>query len=103
MKAFTFAPDTGKMTEGEIPADMVQLATVAREQLLEMVAEADEALMETFFAEGTLTQDQLVSGLRTATVTGKLFPLVCTSGLHALGVQPLLDAIVSYVPSPAER
>jgi len=103
MKAFTFAADTGKMTESDIPADMVQRATVAREQLLEMVAEADEALMETFFAEGTLTQEQLVSGLRTATVTGKIFPLVCTSGLHALGVQPLLDAIVSYVPSPAER
>jgi len=51
MKAFTFAAGTGKMTEGEIPADMVQRATVAREQLLEMVAEADEALMETFFAE----------------------------------------------------
>jgi len=103
MKAFTFAADTGRMTEGDIPADMAQRAAVAREQLLEMVAEADEGLMETFFAEGTLTQEQLVSGLRTATVTGRLFPLVCTSGLHALGVQPLLDAIVSYVPSPAER
>ena len=46
----------------------------AREQLIEMVAEADEQLMETFFAEGTLTQEQLVSGLRSATMTGKLFP-----------------------------
>jgi elongation factor G len=68
-----------------------------------MVAEADEQLMETFFAEGTLTQEQLTRGLRTATQAGKIFPLVCTSGLHAIGVQPLLDAIVTYVPSPAER
>ena len=68
-----------------------------------MVAEADEQLMETFFSEGTLTQEQLVQGLRTATMAGKLFPLVCTSGLHVIGIQPLLDAIVSYVPSPAER
>jgi elongation factor G len=103
MKALTFAPGTGKMTEGEIPAELADRAATAREQLLEMVAEADEALMETFFAEGTLTQEQLLSGLRNATVAGRMFPLVCTSGLHATGIQPLLDAIVAYVPSPAER
>jgi elongation factor G len=103
MKALTFAPETGKVTEGEIPADLAARAASAREELLEMVAEADEALMETFFAEGTLTQEQLLSGLRSATLAGKIFPLVCTSGLHAIGIQPLLDAIVAYVPSPAER
>jgi elongation factor G len=68
-----------------------------------MVAEADEQLMESFFAEGTLTQEQLLAGLRAATMAGKLFPLLCTSALHAIGIQPLLDAIVNYVPSPAER
>ena len=103
MKALVSTPGTGKMTEEEIPADLADQAATAREQLLEMVAEADETLMETFFAEGTLTQEQLLSGLRTATVAGKIFPLVCTSGLHAIGIQPLLDAIVQYVPSPAER
>jgi elongation factor G len=103
MKALMFAPHSGKVTEEEIPADLADQATTAREELLEMVAEADETLMETFFAEGTLTQEQLLSGLRTATVAGRIFPLVCTSGLHALGIQPLLDAIVRYVPSPAER
>ena len=102
MKALTFAAD-GKMTEGEIPAALTDRAQKAREQVIEMVAEADEQLMETFFAEGTLTQEQLVSGLRAATMAGKLFPLLCTSGLHAVGIQPLLDAIVSYAPSPAER
>src|SRR5918992_923626 len=66
-------------------------ANTAREQLIEMVAEADEQLMESFFSEGTLTQEQLVSGLRSATIAGKLFPLVCTSAAHVLGVQPLLD------------
>jgi elongation factor G len=102
MKALMFAAD-GKMTEAEIPGTLTDRAQKAREQLIEMVAEADEQLMETFFAEGTLTQDQLVSGLRAATMAGKIFPLLCTSGLHAIGVQPLLDAIVSYAPSPAER
>src|SRR5215203_3559204 len=102
MKAQTFAAD-GKMTETDVPAALTETAQRAREQLIEMVAEADEQLMETFFAEGTLTQDQLVSGLRAATMAGKLFPLLCTSATHATGMQPLLEAIVNYAPSPAER
>jgi elongation factor G len=104
MKAYTFAGDgSGKVTEGEVPAALAERAAKAREELIEMVAEADEQLMETFFAEGTLTQEQLMQGLRTATQAGKIFPLVCTSGLHTIGIQPLLDAIVTYVPSPADR
>jgi elongation factor G len=104
MKALTFAKDaSGKVTEGEIPASLVDRAQQAREQLIEMVAEADEQLMEAFFAEGTLSQEQLANGLRAATIAGKLFPLVCTSGMHALGIQPLLDAVATYVPSPADR
>ena len=103
MKALTFTPDTGKMSEGEIPSGLADAATAARERLVEMVAEADESLMEKFFEEGTLSQDDLVAGLRSATVQRKIFPLVCTSGLHVIGAQPLLDAIVAYVPSPAER
>jgi elongation factor G len=104
MKGLTFASDgSGRMTEGDVPAGIADRVSQAREQLIEMVAEADESLMETFFAEGTLTQDQLVAGLRNATIAGKLFPLVCTSGLHAIGVQPLLDALVGCVPAPAER
>src|SRR5688572_8181005 len=104
MKALSFAGDSsGKPTESEIPADVADRAKQAREQLIEMVAEADEQLMEAFFAEGTLTQEQLVAGLRSATMAGRLFPLVCTSGLHVIGIQPLLDAIVDYVPSPAQH
>jgi len=102
MKAQTFTGD-GKMTESEIPAALVDAAQRAREQLIEMVAEADEQLMETFFAEGTLTQEQLVAGLRSATASGKLYPLLCTSGLQVIGMQPLLDALIDYAPSPAER
>src|SRR3970040_1137999 len=100
MKALTFAPDgSGTVAEGDIPAALADRAAQAREQLIETVAEADEKLMEAFFAEGTLTQEQLVSGLRAATVAGRLFPLVCTSGLHVVGMKGLLDAIVDYVPS----
>jgi elongation factor G len=104
MKALSFAADgSGAMTEGDVPAALADRAAKAREQLIEMVAEADESLMEAFFSEGTLSQDQLESGLRAATVAGRLFPLVCTSGLHVIGIQPLLDAVASYVASPAER
>ncbi len=104
MKAFTFAGDgSGRMTEGEIPAAMADRAEQSRTALIEMVAEADERLMDAFFANGTLSQEELTTGLRAATAAGKLFPLVCTAGLRAIGAQPLLDAIVTLVPSPAER
>jgi elongation factor G len=104
MKGYTFASDgSGKMTEGAVPDDLADAARAAREALIEMVAEADEQLMEKFFEAGTLTQDELIAGLKVATQSAKVFPLVCTSGVAIIGTQPLLDAIVAYVPSPAER
>jgi elongation factor G len=104
MKALTFATDgSSRMTTGDIPAALAEEAAQARTTLIEMVAEADEQLIEAFFANGTLTDEQLASGLRAATIAGRLFPLVCTSGLKAIAVQPLLDAIVTLVPSPADR
>jgi elongation factor G len=103
-KAYTFQTDeSGKFTTGDVPADMKAAVDTAREALIEMVAEADEALMEKFFEAGTLTDDQLVTGLRSATLAGKIFPLVCVSGLLNIGVQPMLDAIAAYLPSPADR
>src|SRR4051812_20521531 len=103
-KAFVFQPDeSGKFSETAVPADMTAAVDAAREALIEMVAEADERLMEKFFDAGTLTDDELASGLRGATAAGKLFPLVCTSAALNIGVQPLLDTIVSLLPSPADR
>ena len=69
----------------------------ARDALIEMVAEADESFMEKFFDAGTLTQDELVGGLRKAVAAAKVFPVVCTSATTNVGIQPLLDAIVAYV------
>jgi elongation factor G len=104
MRALTFAPDeSGAVTEGEIPTNLTEEAQTAHDQLVELVAEGDEQLMETFFEHGTLSQEELVAGLRVATLNGSLFPLVCTSGLENAGTQPLLDIISAYVPSPAER
>jgi elongation factor G len=103
-KAFIFETDeSGKFAEAAVPSEMTAAVEAAREALVEMVAEADEKLMEKFFEAGTLSDAELVSGLRAATITGKIFPLVCTSALLNIGIQPLLDAIVAYLPSPAER
>jgi len=103
MRALSVAPGSTAVTEADVPADMMARAQAARERLIEMVAEADESLMERFFAEGTLTQVELTSGLRNSVAAAKLFPLVCTSGTTAVGLQPLLDLLASAVPSPAER
>ena len=104
MKAWTYASDgSGKATEGPVPFELSEIAGTAREQLIEMVAEADDALMERFFEAGTLTQDELLDGLRKAVLSGKVAPLLCTSGLAAIGTSALLDALVGYVPSPIDR
>src|SRR6187551_3676299 len=104
MKALTFANDaSGKPVDGSIPGDMVGTAEAAREALIEMVAEADDALMEKFFDAGTLSQDDLVAGLKRGVAAARIFPLVLTSATANIGMQPLLDAIVAYVASPAER
>ena len=103
-KAYVFdGGESGTFTENEVPADMVDAVETAREALIEMVAEADEALMEKFFEAGTLTDEELLDGLRSATAAATLFPLVCVSGLLNIGVQPLLNLIAACVPSPADR
>jgi elongation factor G len=104
MKAWTYPADgSGKAKEEAVPASMESAAATAREALIEMVAEADDALMEKFFDAGTLTQEELLAGLKRGIGAGRIFPVVCASATANIGLQPLMDAIVSYVPSPAER
>jgi elongation factor G len=104
MKAYTYAHDgSGKFTAGDVPPSHAAAAQAARDALVEMVAEADDSLMEKFFEAGTLSQDDLVAGLKKGVHAGKVFPLLPTSGGANIGVQVLLDAILHYAPSPAER
>jgi len=104
MKAYMFTADgSGKMTEGAVPADLADKVNAAREALVEMVAEADDSLMEKFFEAGTLTQEDLLKGLRTGVTSRKIFPLVCTSATLNIAVQPLLDAVIAYLPTASER
>jgi len=103
-KAFLFQTDeSGKFAEGAIPGEMTAAVDAAREALIEMVAENDEKLMEKFFEAGTLSDDEIVTGLRAATIAGKVFPLVCTSATLNIGVQQLLDSSLAYLPSPVDR
>ena len=104
MRSFTFADDaSGKVTESDVPAALAAEAKAARDGLIEMVAEADDVLMEKFFEHGTLTQEELATGLVRAVRAGKIFPVFCASGLQNIGTQLIADAITTYVPSPAER
>jgi len=103
-KAYVFeSNESGKFKEDAIPPDMTGRVDAAREALVEMVAEADDKLMDRFFEAGTLSDEELIAGLKNGTAAAKIYPLVCVSALANIGVPQLLDAIVSNVPSPAER
>ncbi|HPS77914.1 MAG TPA: elongation factor G [Thermoanaerobaculaceae bacterium] len=104
MKAYRFpADESGTMEAVDIPATMKDDVEAARAALIEMVAEQDEALLEKFFGEGTLSDEELLTGLAKAVAERKLSPvLMCSSGRNQ-AVQPILDAIVDLVPNPLTR
>ena len=103
MRAYTYQTDgSGKFKEGDIPADLKADADKAREALIEMVAENDESLMEKFFEAGTLTEDELASGIKKGVLSGGLIPVLCASATQNIGVAHLLDAVNNYLPSPAD-
>ncbi len=101
MKAYTFEKD-GKRSEIPIPADMKAIAEAEREKLVEVAAEADDTLIEKFFSEGTLTEDEFHKGLALGIDTGRLYPVFFGSALRGVGSLVLLDFIVEYLPSPKE-
>ena len=104
MKAYTYASDgDGKGKEGDIPADMADAAQKAHETLVEMVAEGNDALMEQFFDKGTLEPEQILDGLRQAVRERRIFPVLCSSGLHNIGTDRLLNFIVENFPAPTEH
>ena len=86
-----------------IPDELAEEAELARAELLETVAEADEELMELFLAEKEPGIEELKAGIRRATLAGELVPVFCGSALKNKGVQKLLDGIVDYLPAPVDR
>ena len=104
MKSYTYAADgDGKGKEGEIPAASAEAAQKAHDALVELVAEGNDALMEEFFEQGTLPEERIVEGLRTAVAEKRIFPVLCASALHNVGTDLILNFIVENFPSPLDR
>ena len=87
---------------GEVPGDLVEEAERRREQLVEAAAEADDALMERYLETGELSADEVRRGLRARTLANEVVPVLCGAAFKNKGVQPLLDAVVEYLPAPDE-
>ena len=105
MKAYLWP---GKVETGtppqiqEIPAELQDKAEEYREKLLETVAESDEALMEKYFGGEELTIDEIKAAIRKMTVNSEVYPVFCGTAYRNKGIEPLLDAVVSYLPNPLD-
>ncbi|MGX1763000.1 elongation factor G, partial [Streptomyces lydicus] len=86
----------------EIPADLKEKAEQYRQELLETVAESDEALLEKFFGGEELTIEEIKGAIRKMTVNSELYPILCGSAFKNKGVQPMLDAVIDYLPTPLD-
>ena len=109
MRALVWPGDAkGDVTMGasyevqEIPADLADKAAEYREQLLETVAESDEALMEKYFSGEELTVEEIKGAIRKLTVNSELYPVLCGSAFKNRGVQPMLDAVIDFLPTPLD-
>ncbi|MBU3693050.1 MAG: elongation factor G [Candidatus Nanopelagicaceae bacterium] len=105
MKALTWRGETQKGEDykvEEIPADMKDKCDAARHALLETLAENDDAVMEKYLAGEDLSEEEIIAGIRRATLSYKLTPVLTGSAFKNKGVQPMLDAVTRYLPSPLD-
>ncbi|MDD5722431.1 MAG: elongation factor G [Syntrophales bacterium] len=103
MKALLFDDPKGKPKRENIPEDLLEDATAARETMVEDIAECDESLMDKYLEEGELSIDDIRAGLRRGMISGDLIPVVCGSTITNTGIVSLMDAIVNFLPSPLDR
>ena len=104
MKAYRYAKDrSGNFSEIDIPAEYLDEATRLREQMVETVAEAYDALTEKYLEAGDLTEEEILDGLRVGTIRNTFTAVLCGSATANIGVKQLLDGICSYLPSPLDR
>ena len=102
-EALVYTDDLGTTSEKSIiPEDLAELAAEYREKLVEAVAESDEDLMMKYLEGEEITEDELKNGIRKATIAVKMIPVLCGSAFKNKGVQPLLDAVVDYMPAPVD-
>ena len=105
MKAiiWNMADQGTSFTYGDIPANLVEDANKAREFMIEAAAESSEELMDKYLNEGELSEAEIMAGIRARTLTCDIIPMFCGTAFKNKGVQAMLDAVVHYLPSPAER
>jgi elongation factor G len=104
MRAIVYRNDlSGAAEETDIPDAFQEQAHQYRGQLIERAAESDDALLEKYLEQGELSTEELITALRAATLRGDLAPLALGSALRNIGIQPLLDLVVDFLPSPLER
>jgi elongation factor G len=104
-RALTWRGETGKGEDyaiEEIPADLVEAAAEYRHQLIETVAESDEVLLEKYLNGEELTPEEIKGAIRKLTINSELYPVLCGSAFKNKGVQPMLDAVIDYLPSPLD-
>ncbi|WP_088318764.1 elongation factor G [Kineosporia sp. R_H_3] len=104
-RALTWRGDTGKgedYTIEEIPADLAEKAAEYRHHLIERVAETDEALLEKYLGGEELTPEEIKGAIRKMVIASEIYPVLCGSAFKNKGVQPMLDAVLDYLPSPLD-
>lgn len=104
MKEYLFKDDTmGAAYDIEdVRAELLEEAQAAREHMLESVVETDDELMEKYFGGEEITEEEIKKAIRTATISGVVVPVLCGTAFKNKGIQPLLDAVVAYMPSPLD-
>ena len=103
MDAIIYEDDLGKVSsEVAIPDDMVEMAEEYREKMLEAVAETDDELMEKYLGGEELTEAEIKAAIRKATIACKMCPVTCGTSYRNKGVQPMLDAVIDYMPAPTD-
>ncbi len=103
MKAYIYEDDLGKeIDEEDIPADYLEKAEEYHAKMVEAICETDEALMEKFFAEEEISEEELKAALRKACIACEIIPVFCGSAYRNKGVQKLLDGVIEYMPAPVD-
>ncbi len=104
MKAIRWLEDGlgSKFEECDIPAELLDSCEEQHEEIVEIAAEGEDGLLEKYFADGDLNEEEIVKGLRIRTIRGEIVPVLCGTAFKNKGVQTLLDACLLYLPSPAD-
>jgi len=89
--------------EEDVPENMIDVCKLWREKMVESAAEASEEILDHYLENGDLDQNQIITGLRTRTISGEIVPVICGSAFKNKGVQAMLDAIIDFLPSPIDK